>query len=63
MKFLTIDHVKNDGYKDKIRGKRYSGAELMRKVIKEVFPDTYQILCFNCNCGKARNNGICPHKV
>ena len=26
-------------------------------------PDTIQILCFNCNCGRARNGGICPHET
>ena len=25
------------------------------------FPEGFQVLCFNCNCGKARNKGICPH--
>lgn len=59
-KFLTIDHVNNDGYKDK-KDRGGSSDSLYRKIIKENFPDIYQILCYNCNCGKARNNGICPH--
>jgi hypothetical protein len=21
----------------------------------------FQVLCWNCNCGRAFNNGICPH--
>lgn len=24
--------------------------------------DRYQLLCFNCNCGRHRNGGVCPHK-
>ena len=60
--FFTIDHVNNDGYKDKTKnGVRYGGASLYVKVIKEGFPNKYQILCWNCNCGKRSNNGICPH--
>lgn len=64
LKFLTIDHVNNDGNKDR-QGKnkyRISGWFLYKKIIKENFPDTYQILCMNCNFGKRMNNGICPHK-
>lgn len=60
--FLTIDHINNDGYKDKMQsGYRFGGANLYRKIIKENFPDNLQILCWNCNCGKRSNNGICPH--
>lgn len=25
------------------------------------YPEGYQVLCYNCNCGKSINNGICPH--
>ena len=27
------------------------------------FPPGYQVLCWNCNCGRSINNGICPHKT
>jgi hypothetical protein len=20
------------------------------------------VLCYNCNCGRARNGGVCPHQ-
>ncbi len=26
------------------------------------FPPGFQTLCHNCNIGKHRNKGICPHK-
>ena len=26
------------------------------------FPEGFQILCFNCNAGKHRNGGRCPHE-
>ena len=59
-KFLTIDHVYNDGYKEKELGiNRYS------KILNEInngYADRYQILCMNCNFGKKVNKNICPHK-
>ena len=63
-KFLTIDHINNDGYKDRCRngkGHRFSGLYFYRKIIKEDFPKSLQILCYNCNYGKKVNNGVCPH--
>lgn len=61
--FLTVDHVQNDGFKDKnCSGKKITGLNLYRKIIKENFPSRYQILCMNCNHGKRMNGGVCPHK-
>lgn len=60
-RFLTIDHVNNDGNKHRAELKSRAQAHLYRTIIKENYPDKYQILCFNCNMGKALNNGICPH--
>lgn len=62
--FLSIDHVNNDGNKDERRkdGRCLGGRMLYHKIIKENFPNKYQILCMNCNFGKAKNKGICPHK-
>lgn len=59
--FLTVDHVNNDGYKDKQR--RRSLTYLMYiEIVRNTFPGKYQILCWNCNCGKRTNGGTCPHK-
>jgi hypothetical protein len=63
IEFLTIDHVNNDGAKDKKNDRSYSTYRLCRRIIKENFPNNYQILCFNCNCGRQVNGGICPHKL
>lgn len=59
--FLTIDHINNDGSKQ--RKKLKSTASLYYWLKRNNFPIDYQVLCFNCNCGKARNKGICPHKI
>ena len=60
-KFLTIDHVNNDGHKErKVRGGGRSDT-IIYNIIRQGFPKTYQVLCMNCNLGKSRNNGQCPH--
>lgn len=60
-KFLTIDHM--DGGGRKHRNEISGGAKgLYRWIIKNNYPDNFQILCYNCNCGRERNKGICPHK-
>ena len=57
--FLTLDHVNNDGH---IERKAFSQGNLYGRVIREEFPDRFQLLCWNCNQGKRRNNGVCPHQ-
>lgn len=59
IKFLTIDHINGGGSAD--REKYGSGGTFYRYLIKNNFPSGFQILCFNCNCGKNANNGVCPH--
>ena len=57
--FLTIDHKNNDGAAHR---KNDRGAyHLYRWLIKNNFPDGFQILCYNCNWAKSRH-GICPHQ-
>ena len=61
--FLELDHINNDGSSDRKSG-RGSGVKLLLKLKKEGWPkDQFQILCSNCNKGKRRNGGICPHKT
>jgi hypothetical protein len=60
--FLTLDHVLNNGAKERSTPDYNLGA-LYRRVIEARFPSEYQLLCWNCNCGRAKNGGICPHKL
>jgi hypothetical protein len=61
LEFLSIDHINNDGAKQRKEiGKKY-GSTFARWLIKNDFPDGYQILCFNCNCAKGFF-GYCPHQ-
>lgn len=59
-KFLTLDHINNDGWKDKKKG--LVSTRLWKWIIDNNFPKEFQILCANCNFGKSRNGGICPHQ-
>lgn len=59
--FLGIDHVNNNGSKERKqigRGK-YTFYFRLKKL---GFPATYRILCHNCNLGRYLNGGICPHQ-
>lgn len=57
-KFLSLDHKNNDGHKDRRRD-----VILWYYLKTQGWPkDHHQILCFNCNLGRAANYGVCPHK-
>lgn len=57
-KFLTFDHVNNDG----AAHRKQQGGNIMalRQLRKEGFPPGYQILCANCHIAKDMRGG-CPH--
>lgn len=58
--FLTIDHVFGDGAKHrKVAGG--AGDRTYSWLVKHSFPPGFQVLCWNCNCGRKINGGICPH--
>jgi len=62
IKFLTIDHINNDGNKHKIELKSQK-TTLYRWIIKNNFPENmFQVACYNCNCARSKNNFICPHQ-
>ena len=59
--FLTIDHVNNDGRAHK---KSLKNKNIYLALRSKGFPTDPPVivLCFNCNCGRDRNGGVCPHK-
>lgn len=60
--FLELDHVNNDGQEER-QGKGRGSRNIYALVKKGGFcKERYQLLCSNCNQGKRRNGGICPHK-
>lgn len=63
--FLTIDHINNDGaaHRREIGQSLSGGINFYRWLRRNNYPEGFQPLCYNCNCGKARNGGICPHRT
>lgn len=57
---LTIDHVNGNGNEHRRSLGGGNRRELL-EIINAGFPPDYQILCYNCNFGRAKNGGICPH--
>lgn len=61
--FLTIDHVENNGAEMRKNGVHSrGGTQFYQWLRRNGFPDGFQVLCMNCNLGKHRNGGVCPHK-
>lgn len=75
IRFLTIDHTNQDGAQHRrmlmterrsspqsTRGDM-SGRRFYEWLRNNNFPAiALQIMCYNCNCGREYNRGICPHK-
>lgn len=66
--FLTIDHVNDDGYKNRWKKGAttygpHSGYSLLKVIRDRNFPPDFQVLCANCNTSKALNNGVCAHAI
>ena len=58
--FLSIDHI--NGVTADQRKKEGLGTGFYCWLKKNNYPPGFQVLCFNCNLGRAINGGICPHK-
>lgn len=59
-RFLTIDHI--NGCTKAQRKAEGTGGALYRWLRAHGYPPGYQVLCFNCNMGREKNGGICPHR-
>lgn len=59
--FLTLDHKDNGGNKERATTHN-DGISIYLDVKKTGYRDDLQLLCMNCNFGKFRNKGVCPHK-
>lgn len=60
--FLTLDHINNDGHKYRKKGMDRSGGSTYLWAMRNNYPPSLRVLCYNCNSGRHRNGGICPHK-
>lgn len=61
-RFLSLDHIGNNGNVHRKEDKKNAGMSLYQRLKKQGYPPGYQVLCFNCNIGRAHNGGTCPHK-
>jgi hypothetical protein len=59
--FLTIDHI--NGVTREERKIQTKGRNVCQWLKNKGYPPGYQVLCFNCNLGRAKNKGVCPHKM
>jgi len=59
--FLTMDHIHGGGCKQ-AKENGGCGHILYAWLVKHNFPEGFRTLCYNCNCGRAHNGGICPHQ-
>lgn len=55
-----MDHINGDGNKHRkiVKG---VARHVYNWIQRNNYPNMFQVLCFNCNCGKNANNNVCPH--
>ncbi len=61
IRFLTVDHDEGGGRKHRSELGVGAGAPFYRWLRDNGYPSGFTTLCFNCNCGRANNGGMCPH--
>lgn len=61
--FLTLDHIHGGGnqHRLEVSGSKKGGTEFYRWLKTNGYPGGFQVLCFNCNMGKAMH-GKCPYQ-
>lgn len=61
-KFLTVDHLENNGAQLRRDKKSRTGTVGYWDIISGGFPEDLTVRCWNCNSGRHINGGICPHE-
>ena len=60
--FLSLDHIDGGGNKQRREiADAYGSNNFYVWLKRQNYPAGFQVLCQNCNVGKFRNGGICPH--
>lgn len=57
--FMTIDHIDGNGWEHR---RQIGKTDMWKWLHSNKYPPGFQILCFNCNAGRYRNGGRCPHE-
>jgi len=58
VRFLTFDHIDGGGRQHEVE----IGSHLAPWLRKNGYPAGFQVLCWNCNSGRAANGDTCPHR-
>lgn len=61
IEFLTINHIKGGGHKQRKILNIRSGWVFYQWLRKNNYPKNYRVLCYNCNCAIGFF-GYCPHE-
>lgn len=56
--FLTLDHIDGNGGEHR---RQIGKTDMWKWAYSNGYPPIFQVLCFNCNVGRYRNGGVCPH--
>lgn len=57
--FLTLDHIDGNGGAHR---RQVGKMDMWLWAYRNGYPPIFQVLCFNCNAGRYRNGGRCPHE-
>jgi hypothetical protein len=61
--FLTMDHVNGNGNAQR-RENGWDSYVAIYRIFRTTgsWPEDFRVLCYNCNSGRWRNGGKCPHE-
>ena len=62
LRFLTFEHKNGDGAKHRKETGTGGGSNFARWLIKNNFPKSIEILCYNCNCARGFY-GYCHSRI
>ena len=57
---LTIEHINGGG--NKHREQVGEGANFYQWLKNNNYPEGFEVLCYNCNCGRRATNNKCEHR-
>lgn len=60
--FLTLDHKNGGGSKERKQEPSRNNYTYYKKLLEGPIREDLQVMCMNCNWGRYRNGGVCPHK-
>jgi hypothetical protein len=59
--FLTLDHIHGGGNEHRLQVTGSKKGSIYSWLKKNNYPPGFQVLCYNCNMGRAAHGGECPY--